>query len=276
MVAGANTFNGWGMVYTLIYLIILGWKFTKDTKNAMTISRVNRILKAGVRDFVSLLYPSLCICCLERAVTENQLMCVVCAMEIPYTDHFEDQDNKVVQHFYGRIPINHGAALLYFSKNSKVKNMLYNFKYGGIKNIGKVLGEQIGRKISQSDHFNNLDLIIPIPIHIDKRIRRGFNQTEIIANGISEICDLEVNSKILIKLFDTETQTYKNRIQRMQNVDNTLGIKNKRLIRDKNILLVDDVITTGATLEASGKVLLSNGARSVSVVTAGAAVSGFL
>ena len=242
----------------------------------MTISRVINFLKEGWTNFIGLLYPNLCVSCLEKSLGKDQLLCVLCSIEIPFTDHFENQENKVVEHFYGRIPIVHGSALLHFAKNSKVRNMLYNFKYEGMKEIGIMLGEALGRKLKESHFFSEIELIIPVPIHDDKRQRRGFNQSEIIAQGLLQICNIPYSPNVLVKLFDTETQTHKNRNQRMDNVQNTLGINNKEMIRGKNILLIDDVITTGATLEAAGKTLLENGAQSISVVVAGVTVNDFL
>lgn len=234
---------------------------------------------SAVDNLVRLLFPHLCVSCMEKSIDRDQLLCVQCLIDIPYTDHFTNQNNKVIEHFYGRIPIEYGAALLYFGKASKVQNMLHNFKYRGIKseqNIGILLGRAIGRKLVESEYFNGVELMIPVPIYYKKREKRGFNQTELIANGILKEMEIEYSANVLVKLFDTETQTYKNRIDRMINVENTLGIRNKPLIQSKHILLVDDVITTGATLEASGKTLLENGASKISVVTAGAAVTSFL
>ena len=133
-----------------------------------------------------------------------------------------------------------------------------------------------GGNLRNHNFFSEIELIIPVPIHDDKRQRRGFNQSEIIAQGLLQICNIPYSPNVLVKLFDTETQTHKNRNQRMDNVQNTLGINNKEMIRGKNILLIDDVITTGATLEAAGKTLLENGAQSISVVVAGVTVNDFL
>ncbi len=229
-----------------------------------------------LNNFVRLLFPHLCLACMEKSIDRSQILCIKCLIEIPYTDHFIDQENKVIEHFYGRIPIKHGAALLYFNKGSLVQVMMHNFKYKGEIIIGTSLGKEIGRKITTSPYFNDIDLIIPMPIYEGKRRKRGFNQTEIIAEGIQQVTKLRYRKDILVKLYDTETQTNKDRTSRMLNVKDSIGMHHKELIKGKNILLVDDIITTGATAEVSGRILLNNGAKSISVVTAGAATTNFL
>ena len=234
------------------------------------------MLGKGIDGFFRMLFPHLCVCCQEHSIPRTQLLCITCLADMPYTDHFTIKENKVVQHFYGRLPIRHAASLLYFNKTSRVQNMLHKFKYEGDFAIGHRLAEEMAQQFMKCYYFGNIDLILPIPISKEKRKERGFNQTEILGQKFAEIVQLPYKSNILNKIKDTESQTSKTRSERELNVKDSVSVSHTPSIMGKSILLVDDLITTGATAAASGVALLAHGCSSVSLVTAGSATDTYL
>ena len=140
-------------------------------------------------------------------------------------------------------------------KKSKVQNLLHQLKYSNNKKVGEKIGELYGYDLREAVLFSDIDMIIPVPLHPDKLKRRGYNQSEWFANGLSKSLKIEVNTVSLYRKIDSQTQTKKSRFDRWENVGEIFGIKNEELIRDKSILLVDDVVTTGATLEGCAQVL---------------------
>ena len=225
-----------------------------------------------IDDFFSLIYPRLCVGCNERNIEKKEFLCLSCQFQMPYTDHFENQDNGVVNHLYGRFPIVHGGAVVYYSKDGIVQKMVHRLKYKRAAEIGVLFGRYASQKITDSTFFKNIDVIIPVPIHFSKKIQRGYNQAHQFGLGIAQNSKIPTYDDVLIKILETSSQTKKSRDERIANVSNSLAVKNKSQIRDKHILLVDDVITTGATLEACGKILLKNGASRISVLSLALAI----
>ncbi len=202
------------------------------------------------KGLVGLVYPDLCIACVKESPIKGDDFCVDCMADMPVTTHFNLEDNDFVYHFYGRVPIIHGAALLNFYKGNMVNTMLYRLKYERKKRVGERLGIWLGQEIKKSAFFKNVDLIIPVPIHRKRKIKRGYNQSLVIANALSEILNIPVFHDALLKHLETATQTKKTRSQRTLDLLNTLSLKNSDRLLGKHILIVDDVMTTGATLEA--------------------------
>jgi len=202
------------------------------------------------KGLVGLVYPDLCIACVKESPVKGDDFCVDCLAEMPLTTHLDVQDNDFVYHFYGRIPIIHGAALLNFYKGNMVNTMLYRLKYEGKKRVGERLGLWLGQEIEKSAFFKKVNLIIPVPIHQKRKIKRGYNQSLVIANALSKVLDIPVYHDVLLKHLETATQTKKTRSQRTLDLLDTLNLKNPDRLLGKHILIVDDVMTTGATLEA--------------------------
>lgn len=200
-------------------------------------------------------FPETCAAC-ESAISHKNLLCVSCMYELPITDLFYWQDNRFMRHFIGRVPLVHGAAYLDFYKEGIAQALMHKLKYKGKYYIGEFLGRMAAKHVSKSDLYEDIDLIIPVPIHNKRRSRRGFNQCEAFASGLSEILDIHYDTHTLIKEKYTDSQTAKTRIERIKNVEGSYAISTKVDLNNKHILLVDDVITTGATLEACALVLL--------------------
>ncbi len=177
------------------------------------------------------------------------------------------QENPISQIFWGRVNINTATSFLFFNKSGNVQKLIHQLKYKGNIETGRYLGKLLGADLMESSYFSNIDLIIPVPLHQKKLHKRGFNQSEVIAEGISMSMDLPVNTTSLHRLEHTETQTKKARYTRWENVAGKFGIIDPEKLEDKHILLVDDVLTTGATLESCAQSLLEVPQTVVSLVT---------
>ena len=193
--------------------------------------------------------------------------CFSCRANLPYTNHFKTQKNNAAPKFWGRVPCVDVACLINFYTYTDVRSMMYRLKYEGRSDIGFQLGLIAGRKMKASQFFKEIDIIVPIPIHPTKLRKRGYNQSTYIANGISEILDIPVREDIIIKKFNTTSQTQKNRIERVKNVLSSFSLEEKNGIQGRHILIVDDVLTTGATIEACGNRLLEARGVKISVLS---------
>jgi len=169
---------------------------------------------------------------------------------MPKTNFHLDKENHITQMFWGRVVIHSAASYYFFSKGSNVQHMIHQLKYKGQKDIGLHIGSLYGKELSKSPFFNTVECIIPVPMHHKKQIKRGYNQSEIIAKGIAQSMNVEVDTGTLIKTTKTESQTKKSKFNRWENVKEVFELRNPDHLQNKHILLVDDVITTGATIES--------------------------
>lgn len=208
-----------------------------------------------INDFFNLFFPDLCIVCNSHLVSQEELICTKCLYNLPKTNYHNQIDNPVSQLFWGRTKIEYATAYFTFSKGSIYQDMMHKFKYHGNKEIGFVLGKSLGNQLRNSV-FNEIDVIIPVPLHKSKLKKRGYNQSEWIAKGLSETMLKPFDVKSCIRSVATTTQTRKSRFERWKNVENIFMITNEKALIGKHILLVDDVVTTGSTLEACTNVLL--------------------
>ena len=217
-------------------------------------------------DFISLLFPRLCYACGNYLLRNESLICTECYVVIPRTNYHNEPDNPIEQLFWGRCMIEKAAAFSYYNKGSRIRNLIHNLKYKGIREIGNELGKIYGVTLKASGFMNDIDLIIPVPLHQSKKRIRGFNQSETISIGIGEAASLPVEIQSLIRVKVSATQTKKSRFERWTNVEGIFKVVNPETIAGKHILLVDDVITTGSTIEACTNELLKIGNVKVSVV----------
>ena len=214
-------------------------------------------LKQGyLSDFVSLLFPQLCPACGESLVAGEQIICTDCRYTLPFTNFHLQPDNIVAQQFWGKIELEGAYSLYYFSKGGKIQNLMHQFKYKGMKQIGNLLGNIAGGQLIKNKVFNTVDIVIPVPLHKKRMIQRRFNQSVCFAEGLSEKLNAVVENNNLVRITATETQTHKSRFARFENMQEVFTIKDPERLANKHILLVDDIITTGSTLEACGAELL--------------------
>ena len=184
---------------------------------------------------------------------------------MPVTNFEFFPSNPIEKIFWGRSEIQAAAAHLYFTRGSIVQHSLHLLKYRGRKEIGIYFGEQMGRQLIRSRRFDNCDIIIPLPLFIEREKKRGYNQATMIADGISRLLKIPVVGDAVCRVKKTETQTHKSRIERWKNMMSTFRINEPEKIRGKHVLLVDDVVTTGASLEACARAILNTPGLRISI-----------
>ena len=218
-------------------------------------------------DFVSLLFPELCVACRESLVANEHLLCTDCRFNLPYTNFHLQADNIVARQFWGKINIEAAFALYYFNKGGKIQNMLHQLKYDGQQQIGNLLGNIAGEQLAKNEIFNAVEYIIPVPLHKKRFRERGYNQSTRFAEGLADKLNAVVEEDNLVRVKSTETQTHKSRFARFENMQEVFVVINPEKLQGKHVLLVDDVITTGSTLEACGEQLLKVDGLKLSIAT---------
>lgn len=222
----------------------------------MTLIWFSGRLRLYVKNFISLLYPETCCACKRCLMTQEKHLCIACRTLLPQTRFHKHKENQLSRIFWGRQKIETGTALYFFHKKGKVQRVIHQFKYKGNIELGHYLGTILGQNMAQSAFYSSVNCIIPVPLHPDKERKRGFNQSAVIAKGIAKSMKVEFRKDLLLRSKHTETQTKKDRLQRWQNVSSVFETPKPALLEQKSVLLVDDVITTGATLEACAEKLL--------------------
>jgi len=222
---------------------------------------------------VHLFYPRLCEGCAKPLLGVEDVLCTGCAMELPETGYHRIADNETAMRFAGRVPFAYATTLAYFTADGLLQHLLHGLKYKGRKEIGLYLGRRLGEGLKGAGWAEVPDMIIPVPLHKAKEAVRGYNQSTLIAEGISEKLHIPVYDDILLRVKNTESQTRKTRTERAENMQDTFRLKEKGMLTNKHILLCDDVLTTGATLEACALALLGEKGIRISIATVGIAVS---
>ncbi|HLP72372.1 MAG TPA: ComF family protein [Bacteroidales bacterium] len=223
-------------------------------------------------DFASLLFPRICYGCGNHLMRNEKVICTDCHVQIPRTSYHTEPDNPVARLFWGRCLITRAAAFSYYNRGSRIRALIHNLKYRGIKEAGTELGRIYGFALKESGFTNGMDLIIPVPLHPARERERGYNQSSIIAEGIAEATELGVDDKILVRSVKSKTQTKRSRYERWTNVEGIFIVVQPERITGKHILLVDDVITTGSTIESCANELLKYEGVKVSVAALACAV----
>lgn len=226
-----------------------------------------------VNDLIHLFFPRLCSGCQNALRSTENTLCLSCTVKLPKT-HFNKngQNNPLSSIFWGRAPVAYTAAYLNFRKQSIVQNLLHELKYGAHPELGIFLGSAYGMDLKGEPGFADNDLIIPVPLHPKRLKERGYNQSEEFAKGLSQALHIPVEAKTLIRSAYQGSQTNLKRYQRWQNVEHVFSVTSESRVSQKSILLVDDVLTTGATLEACIHPLIQSGAKRISVACIAAPV----
>ncbi|MDT0677733.1 ComF family protein [Autumnicola musiva] len=215
----------------------------------------------------NLFYPETCSCCNGELSKHENTVCTGCIHDLPLTNYHLTPDNPVTKTFYGRASIENGTSLLFFRKKGMVQNLIHNLKYRGHEEVGSFLGNWMGSLLQENASFQDIDAVVPVPLHKRKLKTRGYNQVEQFARKIALKLDAQYLENVLVKRSPTGTQTLKNRLSRWGNMEEIFLLQNTELLENKHVLLVDDIITTGATLEAcTNKLKQINGVR-VSIAT---------
>ena len=223
-------------------------------------------------DFISLLFPRVCQACGSLLVRGEEVICLNCLSDMPFTTYHTDRDNPLEKEFWGRCEIEKAAAMCYYRRGSRMQHLIHRMKYYQNKRIGDFLGRMYGQKLKSSGFAEDADIIIPVPLHRTKLRKRGFNQSEIIAVGLSGILDIPVDTGLLERIGRSSTQTRKSRVERWENVDGIFSLTGELYNAGLHIILVDDVITTGSTIEACVNTLKRLDGARVTVVALATAV----
>ncbi len=218
--------------------------------------------------FLNLIFPSVCCGCKQTLVQGEENLCVQCRFALPTFKNLGSDEKSIAIKFYGKVPISQANAYLKFTRGGMVQTLLHELKYNNRPEIGLLLGQMFGAELAQIGYQQNIDLIVPVPLHARKLSNRGFNQCDGIAQGLSESLGVAWNKTALQKTKATASLSKQkmNTFERVEAVNNVFEIKETAPIYQKRIALIDDVITTGATLEACANSLLSAGAASVNIL----------
>jgi ComF family protein len=217
-------------------------------------------------DFLNLLFPDLCPACDDVLLKNEGIMCVKCRYDLPKTQFQSFQDNPVARLFWGRIRLENATSFFHFQKGSRYQKLIHELKYKGRTDIGFELGRIMGLALKETSYALS-DIILPVPLHPKKMHQRGYNQSEFIAAGLSVSLGIPSHKSMLNRLHEAHTQTGRSRIQRWENVEHIFRINAPDKLHGKHVLLVDDVVTTGATLDACATAILQLNGTMVSIAT---------
>lgn len=213
-----------------------------------------------VQDLIQLIFPGVCPVCMNALTRNEHHICTRCLFALPRTDFHKLESNALEESYWGRLPLERGTALLFFDKQNKTQQILHNIKYHNNKELAIYLGQLFASEL-QGSTFEKVDALVPVPLHPRKLHQRGYNQAEVIARGMADVMDKPVYDHILVRNSYTESQTRQGRYERWENMETAFSLNPDSAVHHKHLLLVDDVITTGATLEAAGQHLLANNNR---------------
>lgn len=205
------------------------------------------LIKDWLSSFLSLLFPRCCVVCGGPLARGEECLCTMCNINLPRTDYHLRKDNPVEKMFWGKIPLEHATSFFFYRKGSDFRQILHQLKYGGQKGIGAIMGRYMAAELLESGFFEGVDVILPVPLHKKKQQIRGYNQSEWIARGIAAVTGISIDMESVVRQKNTETQTRKSFFERWENVEGIFQLHHAESLSGKHILIVDDVLTTGAT-----------------------------
>ncbi len=209
-----------------------------------------------INDINSILLPIVCFGCNARLYRGEQHLCTVCRNHLPLTEYTFNEENALDRIFYGRINFKKASSFLFFTENSIVQQLIHHLKYKNQEQIGAFLGDWYGQLLQENGFLKEIDIVIPVPLHKIKLAKRGYNQVARFAKKLAFHLNATYRDDLLIKNANTKTQTAKTRIGRWQQSTALYTLSDSSVLKNKNVLLVDDVITSGATIEICSKTLL--------------------
>jgi len=209
-----------------------------------------------LNELISLFYPNNCACCNQVLTEQENTICITCLVDLPSTNYHEDSDNSVARLFWGRVQLGFGISSYQFDQKGKIQKLIHQLKYKDNTAVGEILGVELAKDIARADFAAGVDILIPVPIHNKKRKLRGYNQSEFIVTGMHKVLKTTTFSfDNLVRVTNTDSQTKKSKFSRWENVGSVFKVKKPELFENKHLLIVDDVITTGATIEGCVAVL---------------------
>ena len=221
---------------------------------------------------LNLIAPQACVVCGSRLAIDEEVVCVSCNLHLPRTGYAANAlDNEMVRRFWGRIPVERAAALFYYEAGSEVSNIIYDLKYHNHPEIGSIMGRMAAEEFANEGFFEGIDLMIPIPLEKKRQRRRGYNQSMEIARGVSDVTGIPIMADAVKRTAFDESQTHKSLAQRMESVENAFRAREGIDLDGKHILIIDDIVTSGATVCACVKALTNCGDIKVSVMSLGMA-----
>lgn len=207
-------------------------------------------LRELFENVVNLFYPRVCAACGDTLLKDEETVCLKCRYLLPKTGYELHADNPLAQMFYGRVRFHAVTACFFFAKQGKVQHLIHELKYKGNWEAGVFLGQQLGESLKNAPLFQGIDYLVPVPLHPKREKKRGYNQSLMIARGIAEVTSIAIGDRFLVRGVNTATQTKKSKEERFQNVKDIFQVCHAEELQGKHILLIDDVLTTGATLES--------------------------
>ena len=220
-----------------------------------------------LKDFFSIFYPELCANCDNQLAQNENTVCTFCRHDLPLTNFTNYSENKITKTFYGRVLVEKANSLLFYRKEGITKKLIHELKYKGNEEIGTFFGNWLGEILKQNNQFSDINLIVPVPLHPKKMKQRGYNQVSKFGERLSEHLEKPYLENVLLRTSTSKTQTFKARFERFNNNDTKFQLNKTSNFKGKHILLIDDVITTGATLEACAKELQKMEGVKISILT---------
>lgn len=228
-------------------------------------------IKDIFNSFIDTLFPRICPVCNNVLLSHEKHICTKCRIDIPITRYHMQEFNAMEQLFAGKTPIEKAVGYFFYEKGNPYSNILHNIKYRNNPQLGQYVAKLFAQELLSRDIFRDIDCIIPVPLHHRKKIQRGYNQSEYIAKGFSEVFDIPVHNNIIIAHKSHESQTNKGIYERWLNTQNIFSAQDTQVLENKHVLIVDDVVTTGATLLSAALTIASVPNIKISLATIGVA-----